>query len=327
MSRQKGGPPGWGHAPAAASNGGQAAEIARMLIGGYQIERRIGRGGMAEVFLGREVGGPRAGSPVAIKRLLPALLVDRAQAAMFAREAELARRLDHPGIVRVLASGTDAAGAYLVTEYVDGCDLARLLAACSARGLRLPTDFALYVAHAVAEALDSAHRARGAEGRALGLVHCDVSPSNVFVSRSGEVKLGDFGVARAAGDGPARAAFGKIRYLAPELLDGRPVTPAVDVFGLGAVLFELLTGDPAFPGADATAVTRLILEGERQLPSAVRPDVAPAVDALVTSALAADPAMRPESAGAMAAELATIYDERVGTPLAIAALVRGVMGV
>jgi serine/threonine protein kinase len=297
-----------------------------MFIGGYQVERRIGRGGMAEVFLGLEVGGPRAGSPVAVKRLLPAVAADQAQAALFAREAELARRLDHPGIVRVLASGTDSGVAYLVMEYVDGCDLARLLGECASRGLQLPIDFALYVAHSVAEALEAAHGASGEGGRPLGVVHCDVSPSNVFVSRRGEVKLGDFGVARAAGDGQGRAAFGKVRYLAPELVRGGPVTPAVDVFGLGAVLFELLTGAPAFPGDDPAAVTRGILAGERPRPSALRSGVSPAVDALVTRALAVDPAARPAGAGAMVAQLATLYDSRVGTPLAIAALVRGVLG-
>ena len=275
-----------------------------MLIGGYQIERRLGQGGMAEVFLGREVGGPRAGSPVAVKRLLPAVARDPAQVALFAREAALARRLAHPGIVEVLAHGAEGGVAYLVTEYVDGCDLARLLAACKARGLRLPLDFACYTARCVAEALAAAHAAREPGGAPLGIVHCDVSPSNVFVSRVGEVKLGDFGVARLAGEAAGRAAYGKVRYLAPELLRGGPVTPAVDVFGLGAVLFELLAGEPAFPGADAAAV----------------------VDAAVVAALAADPAARPPGAAAVAAALASLYDERVGTPLAIAALVRGVLG-
>lgn len=297
-----------------------------MLIGGYQIERRLGRGGMAEVFLGREVGGPRAGSPVAVKRLLLAVARDPAQAALFAREAALARRLAHPGIVQVLASGAEDGRAYLVTEHVDGCDLARLLAACNARGIRLPVDFACYAARCVAEALAAAHAARGDDGAPLGIVHCDVSPSNVFVSRAGEVKLGDFGVARLAGDGAGRAAYGKVRYLAPELLRGEPVTPAVDVFGLGAVLFELLAGAPAFPGADAAAVTRDLLSGPRRPPSALRPEVPPAVDAVVAAALAADPAARPPGAAAIAAELAGLYDERVGTPLAIAALVRGVLG-
>ncbi|GEJ58763.1 hypothetical protein AMYX_35040 [Anaeromyxobacter diazotrophicus] len=296
-----------------------------MMIGGYEVERRIGRGGMAEVFLGREVGGPRAGRAVAIKRLLPALARDAAQLALFAREAELARRLSHPGIVEVLAAGAEGGTAYLVMEYVDGCDLARLLAACNARALRLPVDFALFVAHAVAEALAAAHAARDARGEPLGIVHCDVSPSNVFVSRTGEVKLGDFGVARVAGEGAERAAFGKVRYLAPELLRGGPVGPAADVFGLGAVLFELLTGAPAFPGSEAEAVLQELVAGPRRAPSSSRPEVPGAVDALVAQALAPAPGDRPKSAAALGDALASLYDPSIGTPLAIAALVRGVV--
>ncbi|HEX9288019.1 MAG TPA: serine/threonine-protein kinase [Anaeromyxobacteraceae bacterium] len=296
-----------------------------MRIGGYEIEARIGRGGMAEVFRGREVGGPRAGAPVAVKRLLPALAADPAQVALFAREASLAAQLRHPRIVEVLAAGVEAGAPYIVMEYVDGRDLARLLAACNARGILLPLDFALYAAHAVAEALRYAHGARDASGRPLGVVHCDVSPSNVFVSHAGEVKLGDFGVARAAGDARGRAAFGKVRYLAPEQLRGELVGPRADVFGLGAVLFELLTGRPAFPGGDADEVATRILAGPRRPPSADRRDVPPEVDAIVLRALS--PEGRYPDAGAFADELAARYDPAIGNPLAIAAVVRGVLPV
>ena len=294
-----------------------------MLIAGYEIEARIGRGGMAEVFRGRVVGGPRAGSPVAVKRLLPALASEPSHVALFAREAQLAAELDYPGIVAVLETGLDASAPYMVMEYVDGPDLKRLLSACAARGIRLPLDFALYVGHAVAEALQYAHGARGRDGRPLGIVHCDVSPSNVFVSREGEVKLGDFGVARAAGEGRGRTVFGKVRYLAPEQLRGEAVRPRTDVFGLGAVLHELLTGSPAFPGTEPGEVARRILSGARRPPSADRPEVQPEVDAIVLRALSLD--QRHEDAGLLAAELAPRYDPAVGNPLAIAALVRGLM--
>ncbi len=295
-----------------------------MLIPGYHIEARIGRGGMAEVFRGRVVGGPRAGSPVAVKRLLPAVASNPDHMDLFAREARLAAQLHHPAIVEVIETGAEAGGAYIVMEYVDGTDLGRLLASCGARSIRFPIDFALYVTRVVAEALHYAHGARGDDGRPLGVVHCDVSPSNVFVSRAGEVKLGDFGVARAAGDARGRAAFGKVRYLAPEQLRGQPVGPASDVFGLGAVLHELLAGGPAFPGNDPDGVARRILSGARRPPSADRPDVPPEVDAVVLRALAIDG--RHPDAGALAADLAARYDPAVGNPLAMAALVRGVLG-
>jgi eukaryotic-like serine/threonine-protein kinase len=295
-----------------------------MRIGGYEIEARIGRGGMAEVLRGRVVGGPRAGASVAVKRLLPALAHDPAQVALFAREARLAAQLHHPAIVEVLETGVEAGAPYIAMEYVDGRDLARLIAACAARGIRLPLDFALYAAHAVAEALRYAHGARSSDGRPLGVVHCDVSPSNVFVSHAGEVKLGDFGVARAAGEGRGRAAFGKVRYLAPEQLRGEAVGPSTDVFGLGAVLYELLTGGHAFPGDHADEVVRHILAGPRRKPSEDRRDVPPEVDAIVLRALSPDE--RYPDASALAADLAARYDPAVGNPLAIAAVVRGVLG-
>jgi len=292
-----------------------------MRIAGYEIEALIGRGGMAEVFRGRIVGGPLAGSPVAVKRLLPVLASDPAHVALFQREARLAAYLRHPGIVAVLESGVEEGVPYIVMEYVDGRDLGRLLGTCSARGIRLPLDFVLYVSHAVAEALQCAHAARGGDGRPLGIVHCDVSPPNVFVSRVGEVKLGDFGVARAAGDGRGRAAFGKVRYLAPEQLRAEPVGPGTDVFALGAVLHELLTGTPAFPGNDVDEVARRILSGARRPPSADRAEVPPEVDAIVLRALSLG--QRYADAGRMAGDLARRYDPAIGNPLAIAALVRG----
>ncbi|OFX19955.1 MAG: serine/threonine protein kinase [Anaeromyxobacter sp. RBG_16_69_14] len=295
-----------------------------MLIPGYDIEARIGRGGMAEVFRGRSVGGPLAGSPVAVKCLLPAVASDPVHMALFAREARLAAQLHHPAIVEVIETGVEADAPYIVMEYVDGRDLGRLLAACGARSIRLPLDFALYVAHVVAEALRYAHGACGDDGRPLGIVHCDVSPSNVFVSRAGEVKLGDFGVARAAGDARSRTAFGKVRYLAPEQLRGEPLGPSTDVFGLGAVLHELLTGAPAFPGSDSDGVARRILSGARRPPSADRLDVPPEIDAIVLRALAVEG--RHPDAGVLAAEVAARYDPAIGNPLAIAALVRGVLG-
>jgi serine/threonine protein kinase len=294
-----------------------------MTFAGYEIEALIGRGGMAEVFLARIAQGPRAGRPVALKRLLPALASDPAHAALLVAEAGLAARLRHPAIVEVVASGVADGVPFIAMEYVDGRDLARVLAACATRGIRIPVPFALHVAHEVALALAHAHRATDDAGRPLGIVHCDVSPSNVFLSRAGEVKLGDFGVARAAGS-RERASFGKVRYLAPEQLRGAAVGPRTDVFALGATLYEFLTGRAAFPGSDPDEVARRILAGPRRLPSADRPDVPPEVDAAVLRAL--DPTDRFDGAAALAAAIEPLYDPAVGNPMAVAALVRGLFG-
>jgi eukaryotic-like serine/threonine-protein kinase len=303
------------------------AAMAAPPLAGFAIEVLLGRGGMAEVHLARALRGPLVGRAVAVKRLLPGLARDPAQVELFRREGELTRQLHHPAIVTVFDTGVSGGTPYMVLEYVDGRNLRQILSQCAARKILLPVDFAAYLAHVVAEALDYAHSARDAAGRPLGIVHCDVSPSNLFISRLGEVKLGDFGVARTAGAGSASpAAFGKVRYLAPEQIRGEPVTPAADLFALGAVLFELLTDEPAFAGADVNEVGQRILRGERRGPRELRPAVPGALDAVVRKALSADPAQRFGSAAEMAAEIAAHYDPGIGTPLAIAAVVRGLFG-
>lgn len=298
------------------------------MIAGCTIEALIGKGGMAEVYRARVVEGPRSGQTVAVKRLMPALAKDQAQVALFVREGELTRQLRHPAIVSVYETGLAGETPFMVMEHVDGRNLRQILLQCAARRILLPVDFAAYLAHVVADALDYAHAACDSSGRPLGVVHCDLSPSNVFISRLGEVKLGDFGVARTtgAGAGGGQAAFGKVRYLAPEQLRGEPVTPRTDLFSLGAVLFELLTNEPAFPGADADEVGQKILNGELRSPAALRAGIPHALAALCLRCMAALPAERVKSAGEFGREIAALYDPAVGTPLAIAAVVRGLFG-
>jgi serine/threonine protein kinase len=308
-------------------------------LAGYRLEALVGRGGMAEVFRAVVTEGASAGRYVAVKRLLPALSQDPGYVALFEQEAEVTRRLRHPAVVEVLETGVAGGTPFIVMDYVDGRNLRQVLAQCAARGILLPVDFAAYVAHVVAEALAHAHAGVDEAGRPLGIVHCDVSPSNVFVSRTGEVKLGDFGVAltparagASAGAGAAAAraasgagAFGKVHYLAPEQLLGREPTPATDLFALGAVLFELLTNDYAFPGRDQEEVGARILAGRLRAPSELRPEVPFALDELVLRCLSPEPAER-RTAAEFAADVAARYDPAIGTPLAIAAVVRGLFG-
>jgi serine/threonine protein kinase len=301
--------------------------MAPRVLAGCAIEALVGRGGMAEVYRARVLEGARAGQAVAVKLLLPGLSRDAAQVALFQREGELTRRLRHPAIVTVYETGVSAGAPYIVMEYVDGRNLRQILAQCAARGILLPIDFAAYLAHVIAQALDCAHTACGDDGRPLGLVHCDVSPSNVFVSRLGEVKLGDFGVARTVAEGGAgQVALGKVRYLAPEQIRAQAVTAAADLFALGAVLFEMLTNQPAFPGVEAEEVGRRVLQGGTHGPKDLRPEVPAALDAIALKSLAVDPAERFASAAEVAAEIEAHYDPAIGTPLAIAAVVRGLFG-
>ncbi len=294
---------------------------------GYAVEALVGKGGMAEVYRARAQVGPYAGETVALKRLRPELARDAAQVALFQREAALTRLLRHPAIVSVLDTGIAGSTPFIVMEYVDGRNLRQILSQCVARAILLPIDFAAYLAHVLAGALAYAHAARDGAGRPLGIVHCDLSPSNVFISRDGEVKLGDFGVARTAAEvGPGQVAFGKVRYLAPEQIRGEAVTPRTDLFALGAVLFELLTNEPAFPGSSVDEVGQKILRGELRAPSSLRREVRHPLDALVLRCMAALPMERVASAAAFAGEISELYDHGVGTPLAIAAVVRGLFG-
>jgi serine/threonine protein kinase len=294
----------------------------------YEIEALIGRGGMAEVYRAKALEGPWAGRHIALKRLLPSLALDSTYVDLFTSEADITRHLHHPNIVEVLETGVVGETYYIAMEYVDGRNLKQIINQCASRPIFLPVDFATFVAHVVAQALDCVHTVKDALGKPLDLIHCDVSPSNVFISKLGEIKLGDFGVARfGSRAAPADGAFGKVHYLAPEQILGRAVGPTTDLFALGAILFELLTLRHAFPGKDANEVGQKILGGEVQPPSTLRLDLPPALDALIVRALSLEPGDRPASAAALAEELGRLYDPAIGTPLAIAAVVRGLFGV
>jgi len=294
----------------------------------YRLEALVGKGGMAEVYRAVIREGPLAGQAVAVKRLLPALASDPEYVALFEQEAEVTRRLRHAGIVEVLDTGVAGGTPFIVMDYVDGKNLRQVLAQCATRKILLPVDFGAYVAHVVSQALAHAHSGRDEQGRPLGIVHCDVSPSNVFISKLGEIKLGDFGVALTPG--AARGlpgAFGKAHYLSPEQILERTPTPRTDIFALGAVLFEVLTNERAFPGRDLKEVGQRILAGKIRVPSELRPEVPFALDEVVLRCLSPDVEDRYDSAAAVAADLATRYDRSIGTPLAIAAVIRGLFGV
>jgi serine/threonine protein kinase len=246
------------------------------VFAGYAIEALVGKGGMAEVYRATVREGPLAGRQVALKRLLPGLARDPGYVALFEQEAQITRRLRHPNIVEVLDTGVAGGTPFIVMDYVDGKNLRQILAQCAAREILLPIDFGAYVAHVLGDALAHAHAGNDDEGRPLGIVHCDVSPSNVFISRLGEIKLGDFGVALTPGAAPGAAgagAFGKIHYLAPEQIRCERPTPRSDVYAHGAVFFELLTNDYAFPGADVNEVGQRIIQGKLRAPSELRAEV------------------------------------------------------
>lgn len=214
--------------------------------------RRIGRGGMAEVFEAVATGADGFERRVALKRVLPDKAADARFRAMFFDEARLASRLHHANVVAVLDYGLEGERPFQVLELVDGADLGALL---DERG-PLPLGLALHVGREVALALDHAHRAKGADGAPLGLVHRDVSPSNVLVSREGEVKLTDFGIAFAHGRRTETAAGtvkGKAAYMSPEQLMGAPLDGRSDLFALACLIHAAATGASPLAGEDRMA--------------------------------------------------------------------------
>jgi serine/threonine protein kinase len=229
-----------------------AARRARATLGRYELEEIIGRGGVAEAWRANFVGAGDFRKTVVIKRVRPELREHTELHAAFGREARLAQRLQHANVVQLLDLGDDDGVPYLVLEHVDGCSLQTLMEHGT-----LALEHALYVAEQVASALEYVHAAEDEHGAPLGLVHRDVTPGNVLLSRDGAVKLGDFGIARALGAGnDTLPGFikGTPIYLAPEQAGGRPIDARADIFSLGLVLRRMLVGDAALDGVDPELV-------------------------------------------------------------------------
>ena len=220
-------------------------------FGRWQLLERIAVGGMAEIFKAKQSGAHGFEKTVVIKRILPNLASDPEFLAMFVDEAKLQCALEHPKIVQVFEFGEVNDQYFIAMEYVDGMDSLGLLRACAHRRLRLPVRLAVHIAAETLDALAYAHDKRGADGRPLGLVHRDISPSNILLARRGDVKLGDFGIARAAererqSKTQAGTLKGKYGYMAPEQVVGGDLDARADIFAVGIVLAEMLMGRRLF---------------------------------------------------------------------------------
>ncbi|RKH80678.1 PEGA domain-containing protein [Corallococcus sp. AB045] len=257
----------------------------------YRLLQPLATGGMAELFLGVAKGAEGFERTVAIKRVLPHLAREPDISRMFVSEARLAMLLQHQNIVTVHDVGESAEGLFLVMELVDGWDLGALIRAVTRQGLRIPPHLAVFIASQAQAGLQHAYR-RQHDGQPVVTAHRDVSPSNLLVSREGEVKVTDFGIARLAGLSRTEpGAFkGKVPYAAPEVLRGEPATALSDQFSLGTILAELLAGQHPFgsAAADPMAVAYSILN---RAPSSL-PDVPASLATLVLRMLSRDPAAR-----------------------------------
>jgi tRNA A-37 threonylcarbamoyl transferase component Bud32 len=270
-------------------------------IGRYHVEAKLGEGGMAETWLCR-LHGAKGFSKRVVVKTLKAESCDAEYQTMFADEARVGARLDHPNIPRVLEFGETQGVPYLVQEYVEGPSVFQILQRQKLRrhfdvrlGCRIVADIAL--------ALDHAYRATDEDGRPLYVIHRDVSPSNVLVSRKGLAKLIDFGVAMFE-DRETRTQTGvlkgKLRYMAPEVLLRDSVSHQSDLYSLGILLYGLVVGEPAWSGTDEVADR---LRGHVEAPSTRRPELSPALDAIVLKCLAVDPTRRYASGRELAEEL------------------------
>ncbi|MBV1857113.1 MAG: serine/threonine protein kinase [Nannocystaceae bacterium] len=265
-------------------------------VGRYQIIRRLALGGMAELYLARQLGDAGYEKVVALKRVLPHLAEDPAFVTMFLNEARLASALNHSAIAQVMDFGTEAGEHFMTLEYVHGRSVLQLLREA---GRALPRAVALTIIHEVAGALHYAHERNGPDGQRLGLVHRDVSPSNVLVSYDGDVKLVDFGIAKATAHSQATqtaAIKGKIAYMAPEQLRGDTLDRRSDVFALCVVFYELVLGKRCFSAPGEFALINRVAEARFTKPSKVDPEIEPEVEALISQGLSADPDGRPKSA-------------------------------
>ena len=272
-------------------------------LGPYRIERRLATGGMAEVYVAHRLGPHGFSKRVALKCILPQHARDPDFVSMFIDEARLAAQLDHPSIVQVFDFGEAEGALFLAMEFVDGTNANRLLRAVAANREGVPLASALHIAAEAARALGYAHHAVDDAGEPLGLVHRDVSPANLLLTKRGQCKLSDFGIARCAqsdhrtDDGHVR---GKLGYMSPEQVSGHEIDGRSDVFTLGTVLAEMLIGEPLFgAGTDLEVLLRIRNAELTVLDRKGRDRVPQDVRALLASALAKRPEDRPE-AGALA---------------------------
>ena len=270
-------------------------------FGKYVLLDRINQGGMAEVYLAKMSGFRGTEQIIALKRIRKEVSDTPAFVEMFVHEAKLTVLLSHANIAQTFELGKHESHYYIAMEYVAGKDLRAVLARANSEGLQIPEHLTLHVLAAVLEGLDYAHRKIDHGGAALGIVHRDVSPHNVIISYAGDVKLIDFGIAKArtADESQAGVLKGKYGYMSPEQVLGRDVDARTDIFAAGVLLYELLTQQRLFDGASDFSILEKVRYAEVYPPRVLAPHVPAEVERIVLKALAATPEERFQSASDM----------------------------
>jgi serine/threonine-protein kinase len=294
----------------------------------YRVLERLASGGMAEVFVAESAGIEGFKKVVAIKRVLPHLSEKKRFIAMFLDEARLSANLSHSNVVQVFDIGVGDNTYFIVMEYVDGSDLKAVGQHLRETGKPFPVEAAIYISTKICEGLAYAHEMTNAEGEPLHAVHRDISPPNVLLSKHGEVKIVDFGLAKASTQlekSEAGIIKGKFSYLSPEAAHGQEVDHRADIFAVGIILWELLAGRKLFQGTSDYETVKLVQRGEVPPISRLNPDADTHLDGILARALAVDRDGRYPSARTLGQDL-TRYLYRLGKPVSafdVAELVRG----
>lgn len=271
-------------------------------FGKYTLIDRLAVGGMAEIFLARQEGVEGFEKTIVIKRIRPHLSKQMTFVRMFLNEAKLAAQLNHPNVVQIYDLGKIADSYFIAMEYIFGRDMRRVIPKADSLGIPFPMVYALKIASSVCEGLYYAHQKTDLHGGPLNIVHRDVTPENIFVSFDGTVKMLDFGIAKAANQIEQTRAGeikGKLSYMSPEQCSGRPLDCRSDLFSLGVVLYEWVTGFKLFTGESEVAILKSITEGKIYKPSYFKADIPEAVEAILMKALEKDRDKRYQTAWEM----------------------------
>ncbi len=305
--------------------------MAERQFGPYRLIRQIAVGGMAEIHLAKTKGIAGFEKYVAIKMIHPNFAEDEQFIQMLVDEAKIAVQLTHGNIAQTFDLGRVGETYYITMEYVDGADLYKILRRGSEQDLEMPLDVCAFIAKEVASALDHAHRKKDHVGKPLGIVHRDVSPQNVLISYSGEVKLVDFGIAKATMKARQTAVGvikGKYYYMSPEQAWGDPIDYRSDIFSAGIVLYEMITGQMLYLEEDLHKLLDMARKADIAPPSKLRKGIPPQLERIIMHALAKVPGERYQSAGDFATDLERFLHaySPVFTASKIAGLIRKVIG-
>lgn len=294
----------------------QDVEAGRLVLGRYTVLGKLTQGGMAEVYLARQKGPAGYSKLVVVKRVKPSLANDKDFVAMFVNEARLAALINHPNVVQIFDLGQDKRDWFLAMEFLDGRDMLQVGRACRALNKAVPFDVTARIIADACHGLDHAHRLVGADGKPLNLVHRDMSPENILITFEGQVKVVDFGIAKARDNAfrtQAGQIKGKLGYVAPEAILGKALDARADIFAIGATLYLFLCGRPAFTGSNPMEIFERSLQPPER-PSKLNSRVPPMLEEICVKCLEKDPNNRFRTAGELRAALEE-YLQSTGRPM------------